>query len=141
LGQVGQGGGIQSGGSELPSDGVRLVLELHFLNLCRKSGELGGVTDIPSSKDRLEIQKSSSRPFLTKKFFFLEIVMIEGAISLGSKPPSQGECQNIAVSPLSMVRLMEAYIEEVHVFIMHAEWNGIAFHLCSCSCKLIFISQ
>jgi hypothetical protein len=86
LGQVGQGGGIQSGGSELPSDGVWLVLELHFLNLCRKSGELGGVTDIPSSKDRLEIQKSSSRPFLTKKFFFLEIVMIEGATSLGSKP-------------------------------------------------------
>jgi hypothetical protein len=42
---VGRGGGVQSGGSELPSDGVRLVVKLHFLNFCPKSGELRDVSD------------------------------------------------------------------------------------------------
>jgi hypothetical protein len=82
---------------------------MHFLKFCPKRGELADVCNRYSIlKGKSGDPKIILKAIAHRKFFFLEILKIEWAISLGFKPSSQGECQNMAVCPLSIVRLMEA---------------------------------
>jgi hypothetical protein len=56
---------------------------------------------------KVQISNPKLIALFTKKFFCLEMEKMDGAISWDSYPSNQGACQNFAVLPSPMARLIE----------------------------------
>lgn len=55
-----------------------------------------------------EIQRLSSRPFCTVKFFLLDFLQSSGAITFGDLPPTHDAVQNLAVLPSPTITTVDA---------------------------------
>jgi hypothetical protein len=66
------------------------------------------LVEMPPAVSILSIQKSWCSPLLTVKFLRLEMAKMDGAMSLGFTPSSQGACEKLAMRPSPMVMVVAA---------------------------------